>query len=96
MRGIYPEYTKQVAFYAVGTDPFETLEDLEEYRRDQGHPWPVALPLGKMLSELRVRQQSTKVAVDAHETIIYRDGYGRGDEETWRQVFRDLAASIEQ
>ena len=50
-------------------------------------------PTGTMLRDLQVLVQSTKIAVDSQGVVIYRDGYGQGNEDTWRQVFRDLAAS---
>ena len=53
----------------------------------------MAEPTGTMLRDLKVLVQSTKIAVDSQGVIIYRDGYGQGDEETWRQVFQDLASS---
>ena len=66
---------------------------LEAYREREGHPWLVAEPTGTMLRDLKVLVQSTKVALDSQEVIIYRDGYGRGGEDTWRQVFQELASS---
>ena len=82
-----------MAFYAIGTDPTEKLDKLEAYREREGHPWLVSEPTGTMLRDLQVLVQSTKIAVDSQGVVIYRDGYGQGDEETWRQVFRDLAES---
>ena len=92
-KDIYPDYADRVAFYAVGSDPTEGLQRLESYREQQGYPWPVAEPVGTMLRDLRVLQQSTKIALDSRGVIIYREGYGRGDPDTWRQVFQELAAS---
>lgn len=77
----------------MASDPSEKLEKLEAYREREGHPWLVAEPQGPMLRDLKVLVQSTKVAVDPNGVIIYREGYGQGGEETWRQVFEDLAAS---
>ena len=91
---VYPDYVDRVAFYAVGVDPFETLDDLEEYRNEKGHPWPVALPEGRTISALRVTVQSTKIAVDHRGIITYRDGYGRGDETAWRRVMSELAERV--
>ncbi len=93
MKSVYPEFADQVDFYAVGQDPSESLELMERYRQQQGYPWPIAETDPQNLRTLRVLQSSTKIAVDARGVIIYRDGHGGGDPETWRQVFRDLAAS---
>lgn len=92
MKEIYPAYADSATFYAVGTDPSEGIEQLVEYADAQGYPWPIAYPGDGMLSDLRVVVQSTKVAFDGQGIIAYRDGYGGGDPETWRNVFEDLAA----
>ena len=33
MKGVYPDYKDSVAFYAVGTDPSESLAEMESYRQ---------------------------------------------------------------
>ncbi len=92
LKEIYPDYADAVAFYAVGTDPSESLEDMERYRDQQGYPWPVAEADRSVLSDFSVFVQSTKVAFDGDGIIVYRDGYGAGDEETWRDIFEELGA----
>ena len=94
MKSVYPEFGDQVAFFAIGQDPSESLENLEQYRKREGYPWPVTKPDPNTLINLRVLQQSTKIAVDAGGIITYRSGYGGGDPDTWRQVFRGLANSV--
>ena len=96
MKSVYPEFGDRVVFFAIGQDPTETLDDLERTRKERGYTWPVAEPIGKMLADLRVFQQSTKIAVDAGGIITYRAAYGRGDPDSWRQVFQGLAKSREQ
>ena len=91
LKEIYPDYSKAVAFYAVGTDPTESLQRLEEDRKEEGYPWPVAEPVGRMLADFRILRQSTKIAFDSRGSITFREGYGTGDEGTWRRVFEDLA-----
>ncbi len=94
MKDVYPEYAEQVNFYAVGTfsKAIESIEKLESYRVKRGHPWPVANPASsQILADLNVTIQSTKIAFDSRGVIIYRDGFGKGDPATWRQVFMELA-----
>jgi len=43
-----------------------------------------------LLKELRVLQQSTKIAVDHQGIVSYSAGYGDGDVNKWRQVFFNL------
>ena len=47
MKKVYPRYADQVAFYAVGTDPTESLEHLKAVRQKAGYPWPVAVQAGQ-------------------------------------------------
>ena len=91
MKEVYPDYSGRVAFYAVGSDPTESLELLERFRQEQGYPWPVATPVGDLLRDFEVLVQSTKVAFDSHGVIVYRAGYGQGGLEEWRQGFEELA-----
>ena len=93
MKEVYPDYAQRVKFYAVGSDPTETLESLESYRQGQAHPWPVAVGEGQVLRDLNVLVQSTKIAFDARGVIVYRSGYGQGGPEEWRQVFDMLNSS---
>ena len=94
MRDVYPDYAGQVAFSLVGVDPTESLDQLEKTRGERNYPWPVAEPLDDMLKELRVFQESAKIAIDADGVIIYRRG-GGGDAGSWVEVFRKLAESAE-
>ena len=81
-----------MAFYAVAIDPTEDSQTLERYAKEQGYPWPIAQAGREMLSNLKVIQQSTKLAFDAEGIVTYRAGYGKGNVETWRGVIEDLIA----
>jgi hypothetical protein len=96
MKDVYPEFADEVMFYAVGQDPTETVQLMEEYRIEQGYPWPVAATPPKTLQKLRVLQTSTKLAFDSQGVITYRAKHGEADPDTWRKVFRDLAATAQQ
>ena len=95
MKDVYPEFADNVAFYAVGQDPTETVALMEKYRIEQGYPWPVAQTPPKTLQKLRVLQQSTKLAFDSQGIITYRQSHG-GDPDIWRKVFQDLVATAQQ
>lgn len=96
LKQVYPEFEGQVSFYAVGVDPTESLEKLERVRQEREYPWPVAEPASNMIVDFFVLQQSTKVAMDSRGVIVYRAGYSRGDEETWRGVLALLRESAGQ
>ena len=63
LKDVWPEFADEVAFYTIGVDPTESLDRLESYKENQGYPWPMAIPSPRMLSDFRVIQQSTKVAI---------------------------------
>ena len=90
MKEVYPEYSDQIAFYAVGTDPSESLERLIDYKEQQGYPWPIAYAGEGTIRNFKVLVQSTKIAFDNQGIITYRDGFGRGDADTWRGIFEEL------
>ena len=96
MKDVYPEFADDVAVYAVGQDPTETVAMMEQYRVQQGYPWPVAETPPKTLQDLRVLQQSTKLAFDSQGIVTYRAGHGDGDPAIWKKVFQDLEAKAQQ
>lgn len=93
MKQVYPQYADKVDFYAVGVFPSEDIEVYEKFRLEKDYPWPVAVPKGGLLPDLRVTIQSTKIAFDGAGIITHRAGMADGTPETWHQVFSDLAAS---
>ena len=58
-----------------------------------GYPWPVAIAVNESqaLADLNVAYQSTKIAFNSQGVITYREGFGGGSADVWRQVFSDLA-----
>jgi hypothetical protein len=91
LKEIWPDYADEVPFYAINIDPTDSFDNIEKYREEQGYPWPVAQPGRGMLARFRVTSQSTKIAIGADGVIIYRDGYGKGSDETWHRVLQELA-----
>ena len=91
MKYLYPEFSDKVDFYAIGQNQFETMDQLEDDRIKHGYPWRIAKIDQGVLRELRVLQQSTKIAVDHQGIIFYSAGYGDGGVEKWREVFFELA-----
>ncbi len=83
LKEVYPEFTDDIVFISVGVDPTESMADLVQYKNQHGHPWTVAQPVGKMIADLRVTSQSTKIAFNSSGIITYRDGYGKGNKEIW-------------
>ena len=92
MKEIWPEYADEVPFYAINVDPTADFEEIETYKDQQGYPWPVAQAGQGMLADFKVTRQSTKIAIGSDGIITYRDSYGKGDDETWHQGFKELAA----
>ena len=94
LKTIYPDYSEQVDFYAIAVSKaFDNLDRLEGHREKNGHPWPVANLANEQttLADLNVSYQSTKIAFNSKGIITYRDGFGGGNPDAWRQVFAGLA-----
>ena len=87
------DYSDQVAFYLVGTSPFETVEQLEADREKKGLAWPVAYPDDDMLQSLNITRQASKIVISDDGTITHRYGTGRGDYESWTALFDDISAN---
>ena len=90
MKDLYPEYADRVDFYAIGYSRFETIAQLEYDRINQGYPWPIAKVEHNVLRNLRVLQQSSKIALDHQGIITYSAGYADGGVNKWHEVFSDL------
>ena len=90
MKDLYPEFSDKVDFYAIGQSQFETMDQLEDDRIKHSYPWRIAKIDHGVLKELRVLQQSTKIAIDHQGIVSYSAGYGEGDVRKWRQVFFNL------
>ena len=86
-------YGDEIAFYVVGTSPFESIEQLEEDRVEKGLPWPAAYPDKGMLEAFGVTRQASKIAIDGDGIITHRYGTGRGDYESWSALFDDISVN---
>ena len=65
------------------------------YREKHDYPWPVAEAEPRILRDLGVTLQSTKLAFDSEGLVVYRGEMGQGDAEEWREVFVDLTGGHE-
>ena len=93
LKDVYPEYQDSVDFYALNIDLTEDLSSLVRFRDGQGHTWPVAQVPDGMLPQYNIRQQSSKVAIDRHGVIQFRESYSVESEETWRRIFQELSGA---
>ena len=87
------DYNDRVAFYIVGTDPSETIERLEADRERLDLPWQAAYADEDMLDSLRIYTQASKIAISGDGTITHRYGIGKGDYESWGDLFKDISAN---
>ena len=77
----------------MNIDPSDSFEKLEDFKKDQGYPWPLAHSDRDTLLSLEVIRQSTKIAFDSDGIIVYRERMGGGNAETWRELFEDMSES---
>ena len=87
------DYSDQVAFYVVGTSPFESVDELEADREKKDLPWPVAYPDEGMLDSLNISSQASKIAIGRDGTITHRYGSGKGGYDSWGELFEDISAN---
>ena len=92
IRDLGPAAVENVNFYIVGSDPRQTLDSLEADRQGEGYPGAVAEIAGSGLRDLKILQQSTKIALDGNGVITYRDSFGQGSIGTWSRVLTNLAS----
>ncbi len=90
MKTVYPDFSEEVKFYAVGFDRSEDLSKLHQYAQNSGHPWPVAVGAGRIVRDLGITRQTYKVAIDGSGVQIFRATAG-SDADKWRQVFTQLS-----
>ena len=75
----------------MGFDPTQTAEELDAYRVSNGFLYQTAVPVSRVLPDLRVTGHSTKIAMDANGVITYRAGKGTAPSD-WSTLFAQLAA----
>ncbi len=80
-------------FYAVNIDPSDSFDKLEDFKRDQGYPWPLTHSDRDTLLRLKRDSTVTKIAFDSEGVIVYRERMGGGDAETWRELFQELSGT---
>ena len=71
---------------AVGFDTTESLAQLESFRQPNSYPWPVASASRQMARDFRVNVQSTSLILSSSGIVLFRQGYGAGSADAWRQA----------
>ena len=84
----------EVEFIAIDIGYNRDFAKIRAFSEEQGYPWKVGRADDQMLTLLGVQVQSTKIALDAEGVIVYRAGYGEGDETDWLVVFERLTADM--
>ena len=67
-------------------------EQLESFVAEQDYDVIVGIADSQILNLLDVKIQSTKIAIDSEGKVIYREGYGKGDKDEFRDVFSKLSS----
>ena len=88
------DFDDGVELYLMGTSPFESIEQLDESRREKDLPWPVAYPGKRMLEALDISSQACIIALggDGYQNSSLH-GVGRGDYDSWRYLFDEIASN---
>ena len=92
LKNLWPEFAEDVDFYAVNIDPTDDFDRLEEFKAEEGYPWPLTHSDRKAMDALDVIRQSSKLAYDSDGIIVYREKMAGGDADVWRELFEDLSS----
>ena len=65
------------------------MEELDAYRVSNDFTYQSAVPVSRVLPDLRITGHSTKIAMDGSGVITYRAGKGTAPD--WRNLFARLS-----
>ena len=77
-------------FYGVGFDPTQPIDELEAYKVSNGFVYQTAVPVSRVLPDLRITGHSTKIAMNGSGIITYKAGKGTAPSD-WSTLFAKLA-----
>tara|TARA_B100001146_G_C15881942_1_gene306432 strand:+ start:45 stop:332 length:288 start_codon:yes stop_codon:yes gene_type:complete len=89
---IIPDFSGEIDFILIDIGSGFGNEQLESFVIEQSYYGIVGIADRDILKLLDVNIQSTKIAIDSDGTIIYREGYGKGGKDEFRDVFSKLAS----
>ena len=83
MAGEVTEMADISEVFIVAADPTESLVDIRSMIPDIDLPWRPATPSARLLGDLGIKVQSTKLVLDKENRVVERYGYGRGNSKQW-------------
>ena len=90
MKDIHPEFAGQVLMVAVDIGHETQSTELRAFAETEDYPWQVGQADFHVLKAFEVTVQSTKIAINASGSIIYRASFGQGTNKEWREVFGSM------
>ena len=90
---IYPEFSESVSLIVVGFGPSQTISTLREYQAENDSLAVFAEGPNTVLESFSVTTRSTKIGLNRDGVVVFREGYGMADADTWRSRLRSIASS---
>ena len=91
MKKIHPDFEDKVSFIPVDIGNSTDFRELNEFATENQYPWVMGKANRSTLEILEVTSRSSKIAIDARGTIVYRAGMSQGTVQEWTSVFRQLS-----
>jgi|TARA_B100001750_G_scaffold61751_1_gene49073 Tfp pilus assembly PilM family ATPase len=91
MKKIHPDFEDKVSFIPVDIGNSTDFGELNEFAAKNQYPWVMGKANRSTLEILEVTTRSSKIAINANGTIVYRAGMSQGTDQEWTSVFRQLS-----
>ena len=92
VKEVYPDYQDDVAFIAVGVDPSESAEAIDDYAARQGYPWEMAIHHADVMADFGVTRQPSKVIINGDGVITVRQLSRSMGADQWREALDEVTA----
>ena len=93
MKKIHPDFGDKVSFIPVDIGNSTDFRELNEFAVENQYPWVMGKANRSTLESLEITTRSSKIAINASGTIVYRAGMSQGTDQEWTSVFRQLSGS---
>ena len=93
MKKIHPNFEDKVSFIPVDIGNSTDFRELNDFATKNSYTWVMGKAGRSTLEILKVTSRSSKIAINANGTIVYRAGMAQGTDEDWKAVLHQLSDS---
>jgi hypothetical protein len=83
---VYNEKDWRINIIVIAFDPSESNEQVSEYKKERGYPWPFAQYNEDAILKFNITSQSSKVTIDNTGEVVSIQGYGTLSKGQWRDL----------